>query len=196
MPETSDQTPIVDQPTPGPIESVVVKALVPPVARQIMLGRVAIDWDELPDGVEVIGVKRDELEAKCYITQSRVVFSRGKHRIEIPKGYAFDGASVPHIFWGFRGFSPIGRHLWAALCHDWICDNPDELFPGIGDAIFMVLLSESGVSGWRSAIFYAAVRLNHITPHWLKWTLGKLWYVSVRATLLGLVLYGLWKALA
>jgi hypothetical protein len=129
---------------PGPVESAIVKALVPPVARKIMIGTVDIDWDDLPEGIYPLGVNHDSLETKPYVTQSNVRFYRGEILIAaIDKGYFFDGASVPRIFWGFRGFSPIGRHLWPALVHDAVCDNRIALWPVVGDALFVALLRES-----------------------------------------------------
>jgi hypothetical protein len=41
----------------------------------------------------------------------------------IPKGYKFDGASIPRLFWGFPfGYTPFGVHIGAALEHDWLCE--------------------------------------------------------------------------
>lgn len=40
----------------------------------------------------------------------------------IPRGYEFDGASVPRLFWGLLGYMPFGLHIVAALEHDWLCD--------------------------------------------------------------------------
>lgn len=48
---------------------------------------------------------------------------QGLRRMKIPRGYEFDGASVPAFFWGFPfGYTPFGLHISAALEHDFLCD--------------------------------------------------------------------------
>lgn len=40
--------------------------------------------------------------------------------VEVPRGYLFDGASVPRIFWGI--IPPWGRYGAAAAVHDILCE--------------------------------------------------------------------------
>lgn len=42
---------------------------------------------------------------------------------EIPKGYCYDGASVPRFFWRVIGANTDNRFLIAALIHDVLCEN-------------------------------------------------------------------------
>lgn len=116
-------------------------AILPTKARAILAGSVRIDW-ELPLGIQSpIGVYVDDLKRENYIVECAIRFSRGKHAIEIPAGYVFDGASIPRIFWGMKGFSPVGQKLWAALIHDWLCDEAarfavdmEKLKPALAEA--------------------------------------------------------------
>lgn len=42
---------------------------------------------------------------------------------EIPKGYCFDGASVPRFFWRVIGPNSDNKFLVAAFIHDVLCEN-------------------------------------------------------------------------
>jgi hypothetical protein len=37
----------------------------------------------------------------------------------IPRGFIYDGASVPRFAWSILGFHPMGRHNPATIVHDW-----------------------------------------------------------------------------
>ena len=41
----------------------------------------------------------------------------------IPKGYCFDGASVPRFFWRIIGSNTDNKFLVAAMVHDYMCEN-------------------------------------------------------------------------
>jgi hypothetical protein len=41
----------------------------------------------------------------------------------IPKGYCYDGASIPKIFWRVIGSNTDNRFLIPALIHDVMCEN-------------------------------------------------------------------------
>ncbi len=41
----------------------------------------------------------------------------------IPKGYCFDGATVPRFFWRVIGSNTDNKFLIAALVHDVLCEN-------------------------------------------------------------------------
>lgn len=41
----------------------------------------------------------------------------------IPKGYCFDGASVPRFFWRIIGSNTDNKFLIASLVHDVLCEN-------------------------------------------------------------------------
>lgn len=45
------------------------------------------------------------------------------YEFEIPKGYCFDGASVPRFFWRVIGSNTDNKFLIAALIHDVLCEN-------------------------------------------------------------------------
>ena len=45
------------------------------------------------------------------------------YNFEIPKGYCYDGASVPRLFWRVIGPNTDNRFLIPALIHDVLCEN-------------------------------------------------------------------------
>lgn len=77
----------------------------------------------------------------------------------IPKGYLWDGASIPRVFWPIVG-SPFDPKLMApSLYHDFKYDV------GLGarkdaDLGFRKLLIVNGVSKSRAKVMYFAVRLG------------------------------------
>lgn len=46
-----------------------------------------------------------------------------KYTFTIPKGYCYDGASIPRAFWRIIGSPTDNRFLIAALVHDVLCEN-------------------------------------------------------------------------
>ena len=45
------------------------------------------------------------------------------YNFEIPKGYCYDGASIPRLFWRIIGSNTDNRFLIPALIHDILCEN-------------------------------------------------------------------------
>ena len=71
-----------------------------------------------------------------------------EYLFDIPKGYCFDGASVPRFFWRVIGANTDNKFLIAALVHDVLCENHqfidnDRKF---SSEVFNALLEFSGVS--------------------------------------------------
>jgi hypothetical protein len=104
---------------------------------------------------------------KYFVTDGWIKFRYGKHQLEVPSGTEFDGPSIPRIFWGIVGLSPLDDDALLASCaHDWVCDNPDEMPRVMGDALFVSCLgpiifngeSHKGVRKCRRRAMYLAVR--------------------------------------
>ena len=45
------------------------------------------------------------------------------YNFEIPKGYCYDGATIPRVFWRVIGSNTDNRFLIPALIHDVLCEN-------------------------------------------------------------------------
>jgi len=83
------------------------------------------------------------------------------HVVRIPRGYVFDGASIPRWAWSIVGYPFEPDLIQAACVHDWYCEQSTSYFDRtIGDSVFLKLLSDAGVSSWRRCIMFGAVRLN------------------------------------
>lgn len=108
-------------------------------------------------------------------------------RITIPKGFVFDGASVPRICWTLTGLLPTGIHLGAACIHDYLYQKrgrlnqrevclrrldkntevreEDKWLPVQGvwdrkqcDDMFLKVMKVAGETMWKAQTMYWAVR--------------------------------------
>lgn len=109
---------------------------------------------------------------KPFIAACDVTFRYGHHEMVVPKGFEFDGASVPRWIWWIHGFAPWERDtLLAALIHDYLCEHPEELPRIIADAIFCATLGPvvfrgrglEGAGPKRRLAMYLAVRAHSMS---------------------------------
>ena len=70
---------------------------------------------------------------------------------EIPKGYCYDGASIPKIFWRIIGSNTDNRFLVPALIHDVLCENHGyvDYDKGFSTAVFNALLEAGKVNKFQ-----------------------------------------------
>ena len=73
------------------------------------------------------------------------------YNFEIPKGYCYDGASIPRLFWRIIGSNTDNRFLIPALIHDILCENHsfidnDRKF---STEVFNALLEASDVNAFK-----------------------------------------------
>lgn len=143
---------------------------------RLRFARLDIEWD-LPKDVPPmpVAINWGKLGTDCdLITMTAITFRRGMHTLTIPLAYEFDGASVPRLIRWAPGYQRVGRHLWAALAHDWLIDEQRKPYQErqadlprvIADAIFVTLLLDTGVSRRQSRLMYTAVRLYSIVRAW------------------------------
>ena len=69
----------------------------------------------------------------------------------IPAGYAWDGASIPRVFWRLIGSKNDQRFLVPSLIHDVLCENHDYIDNDryFSTIVFERLLYTSGVGGFK-----------------------------------------------
>lgn len=99
-------------------------------------------------------------------------------QITVPKGFTYDGASVPRFLWSLSGLTRDGLIRAAALVHDWIYMN-DGALPECSmrefnkgwtcisgrwtrkdsDKLFLKMMLEAGIENYRANRAYACVRL-------------------------------------
>lgn len=93
-------------------------------------------------------------------------------RFTIPRGYLFDKASIPPLFWSF-GYTPDGLCTVPALEHDFLCDLFQGGSPWLKDTLgilpvappakvihqhFRDALRRWGVRGFKEWTMWAGVR--------------------------------------
>lgn len=115
-------------------------------------------WPD-PLFVGVLVGREREGRTLSVVAQDITVFSpRYRLRIPIPAGYVTDFASIPQ-FAQVR-IQPYGRHVWAALVHDWLYSVGEPGQRELADAIFLEKLEDASVSPIRRTVMYRSVRLG------------------------------------
>ena len=86
--------------------------------------------------------KELQVELKDYVKNKTYKFS-------VPKGYCYDGASIPRFFWRVIGSNTDNKFLIAALVHDILCENHDYVNNDccFSTEVFNALLEAAGVFG-------------------------------------------------
>jgi len=137
-----------------------------------------------------VGLKDD----RAYALVQNYTYRWRKHdtyyRLTIPRGYKYDGASVPRPVWTISGIRPDGLLRAAATVHDWLYIHRGEMPRGCyqryidgewvdvnqiwsresADRMFGRLMREAGMKRWRRRAAYRAVR----TFGGLYWKTGSL----------------------
>ena len=71
-----------------------------------------------------ISIKKYPFINKKTLRVKLIDYKKNKeYEFQIPKGYCFDGATVPRFFWRVIGPNTDNKFLIAALIHDVLCEN-------------------------------------------------------------------------
>lgn len=111
---------------------------------------------------------------KPYVLLNNVVYlahtDKYTYRIAIPKGYSFDGATIPRFFYRIIGSKGEIEFLPAALIHDWLCENKSFIEKHgvqISSDIFRDILILYKVPKWKAKTMATAVRMwQTFQPGW------------------------------
>ena len=96
-------------------------------------------------------------------------YERGPILIMVSRGFVYDGASIPRVFWRFIGPPAAGKYAHASLLHDWLyvhqrwlCGDGElvKITRKEADDLMLVVMKEDGVSWWRRNAIHRAVRLG------------------------------------
>lgn len=92
------------------------------------------------------------------------------YKFTIPKGYCYDGASIPRLFWRVIGSNTDNHFLIAALIHDVLCENHNYVDNNryFADKVFERLLYVSGVSSFNRWVMFHSVDNFQKFCHWDK----------------------------
>ena len=92
-----------------------------------------------------------------------------KYEFTIPKGYSYDGASIPRVFWRLIGAKTDPAFLIPSMIHDVLCEhheyvNNDRYF---ADKVFERLLYVSGVPSFnRWLMFHSVEGYQRVAGKW------------------------------
>ena len=83
----------------------------------------------------------------------------------IPKGYCYDGASIPRFFWRIIGSNTDNSFLIPALVHDVLCEHHEYVNydKGFSTDVFNALMECSGINSFKrffmknSVAFYQTI---------------------------------------
>lgn len=83
------------------------------------------------------------------------------YNFSIPKGYCYDGASIPRFFWRVVGSNTDNRFLIAALVHDVLCEHHDYVDNDriFSSEVFNALLEASEVSCFQRFLMKNSVNV-------------------------------------
>ncbi len=90
------------------------------------------------------------------------------YNFEIPKGYCYDGASIPRLFWRIIGSNTDNRFLIPALIHDILCENHSfiENDRKFSTEVFNALLEASEVNVFKRFLMKNSVDYFQRTQKW------------------------------
>lgn len=81
----------------------------------------------------------------------KIVYENDIFSFSIPKGYCFDGASIPRLFWRLVGSNTDNTFLVAAMVHDFCCENHNIIENNryLSTLVFNALLEVGGVNKFK-----------------------------------------------
>lgn len=90
------------------------------------------------------------------------------YNFEIPKGYCYDGASIPRLFWRIIGSNTDNRFLIPALVHDILCENHSyiDYDRKFSTEVFNALLEASEVNVFKRFLMKNSVDYFQRTQKW------------------------------
>lgn len=88
----------------------------------------------------------------------------------IPKGYCYDGASIPRFFWRIIGAKTDNRFLISALVHDVLCENHRyvDYDRNFSTEVFNALLESSQVPALKRFFMTKSVNFYQFFCKWRK----------------------------
>ena len=124
---------------------------------------IAIFFDKIPD-LDVQFVlpcmtkkEIEEINKKPFVCEEelKVILYDGieyeSYEFTIPKGYSWDGATIPRMFWRLIGSKTDNKFLVPSLIHDVLCENHEYINNDryFSTLVFERLLYVSGVNAFN-----------------------------------------------
>lgn len=100
-----------------------------------------------------------QIDEDTFILLHRLIYKNDKFEITVYKGFDFDGASIPRIFWTLIGSPTTGRYTKPACLHDALYAS--KLFSRkMCDDLFLEAMKAENVGCIIRTLIYNAVRLG------------------------------------
>ena len=112
---------------------------------------------------------------------SNFSYENDKVKITAKKGFIFDGASVPKLFWQAVGHPFSYKLLRPAVIHD-ICYETEYFYRDFSDGLFKEMLDVADIAGAKEHLAYLAVRVaggETWKPHTEKGIMEALKFIEV-----------------
>lgn len=109
-------------------------------------------------------INRKELYVELSDISSNITYS-----FTIPKGYCWDGATIPRMFWRLIGSKTAPEFLIASMIHDVLCENHKYVDNNryFADKVFERLLYVAGVNPLtRFIMFHSVEGYQKINGKW------------------------------
>lgn len=109
-------------------------------------------------------INRKELYVELSDISSNITYS-----FTIPKGYCWDGATIPRMFWRLIGSKTAPEFLIASMIHDVLCENHKYVDNNryFADKVFERLLYVAGVNPvTRFIMFHSVEGYQKINGKW------------------------------
>lgn len=122
-------------------------------------------WGEWLDDAVLRVLRRDERGNgdRVELMQPLRFLERDGTLCTVPRGFEFDGASIPKLLWGLIGAPLEGNYVRAAALHDYECRARTALPSTVHDRFYRAMRAE-GVGRVQAWLMYRAVR--HFGPKW------------------------------
>lgn len=101
----------------------------------------------------------------CTKTFKVAIFDRSKmkkYHFTIPKGYCYDGCTIPRLLWSIVGISKESNKGMIASCiHDKLCENHHLIYNDrrLSSIILRELFIQGGIPRWKAFIMAECVDL-------------------------------------
>ncbi len=82
------------------------------------------------------------------------------YRVDVPKGFVTDFASIPRVLWSVVGAPAEGKYRKAAVIHDYLYRTPGKATRAQADAVLNEAMIVCGVGRWTRWTIYAGVRVG------------------------------------
>lgn len=121
-----------------------------------------------------VGEKKDAARypfINCTSLKVRVLYKGAYYDFRIPKGFRWDGATIPPIVWLIVGSKTENRYRIPSMIHDHLCNNKYlvKFDRKLSSIILRALLRENGVAEWRVFLMYHFVEIfQWFNKEWLR----------------------------